>query len=360
MTAVSVNADPVGQGTMSAAVFHGPGDVRLEQVPVPDIGRDEVLVRVAANTICGTDLRILRGEKTRGVRRPSVLGHEFAGTVAAAGADAGGFAEGDPVAMAPVVPCLRCVHCRNDRENVCADRRAMGYEFDGAIAEYVRIPAAAIAAGNLFHVDADLPLEQLALAEPLACCVNGFGRSAVRPGDTVVVMGAGPIGLLHTQLAVNAGASRVVVSDLSPSRLRVAGELGATTTVDVSERDLLDVVHQQTGGVGADASLVCIGIPSLVDEAVRLTRKGGSVNIFAGLAGEGVSQVSANEIHYRELVVTGTSAMRRRDYEMALRLIETGAVDVGRLLTHRVPLSDAAEAFELAGSGDGLKVAIVP
>lgn len=360
MTAVSVNSDPVRQTTMAAAVFHGPGDIKLEEVPVPELGRDEVLVRVAANTICGTDLRILRGEKTRGVRRPSILGHEFAGTVAATGAGISGFAEGDPVAMAPVVPCLRCVHCRNDRENVCADRRAMGYEFDGGIAEYVRIPAAAIAAGNLFHVAAGLPLEQLALAEPLACCVNGFRRSAVRPGDAVVVMGAGPIGLLHTQLAVNAGAAQVIVSDLSPSRLQVARELGATTTVDAGELDLGDVVHEQTDGIGVDASIICIGIPSLVDQAVRLTRKGGSVNIFAGLAGEGVSEVSANEIHYRELVVTGTSAMRRRDYEMALRLIEGGAVDVGRLLTHRIPLADSARAFDVAASGDGLKVAIVP
>lgn len=352
--------------TMAAAVFHGPGDLRLDDVPVPRIGRGEVLLRVAANTLCGTDLRILRGEKTRGVRHPSVLGHEFAGTVAAVGGELSDFTEGDTVAMAPVIPCRRCVHCRADRENVCANRRAMGYEFDGAIAEYVRVPAEAIAAGNLFTVEADdgtgaaPPLEWFALAEPLACCVNGFHRSRVDTGDTVVITGAGPIGLLHTQLARHGGAARIIVSDLSEQRLEAAAELGATTTVLGGEEDLLEVVLAETAGVGADATIICIGVAALVDEAVRLTRKGGSVNIFAGLPGEGLSQVSANEIHYRELVVTGTSAMRRRDYELALRLIESGAVNVARLLTHRVPLTEATQAFELAASGAGLKVAIKP
>lgn len=352
-----MSTQQTGTDKMRAAVLHEPRRLEIDLVPVPEIGAGEVLLKVGANTLCGTDLRILRGEKTRGVRFPSVLGHEFAGTVAALGAGVEGFAEGDRAAMAPVVPCLRCVHCLNDRENVCANRRAMGYEFDGGLAEYVRIPAPAIASGNLFAVDADVPLAQLALAEPLACCVNGHRRSGIRLGDVVVVMGAGPIGLLHLQLALRAGAA-VIVSELSDSRRAVAAELAATYVV--APDDLASTVDEVTSGVGVDATVVCIGIPSLVNDAVALTRKGGNVNIFAGLAGDGRVDIAANDIHYKELVVTGTSAMRRRDYQQALRLIVDGEVNVERLLTHEIRLEDATQAFDLAHSGAGIKVAVVP
>lgn len=344
--------------TMQAAVLRAPEDLQVGAVPMPEPGPGEVVLRVGANTLCGTDLRILRGEKTRGVRYPSVLGHEFAGTVATVGAEVSGFAVGDRAAMCPVVPCRRCVHCLHDRENVCANRRAMGYEFDGGLAEYVRIPAEATAAGNLSRVDVDIPLEQLALAEPLACCVNGHRRSGIRLGDVVLVIGAGPIGLMHLQLALRAGASAVVVSELSPSRREVAEELGATYAVDPTE--LAATVERLTAGIGVDASIVCIGIPQLVNDAIALTRKGGNVNIFAGLAGDGRVSVLANEIHYKELVVTGTSAMHRRDYEQALHLIVNGHVNVARLVTARIPLANAVEAFDLAQAGTGLKVAVVP
>ncbi|WP_218160431.1 zinc-binding dehydrogenase [Amycolatopsis marina] len=344
--------------TMQAAVLHATGHLQVDMVPTPEPGQGEVVLHVGANTLCGTDLRILRGEKTRGVRFPSVLGHEFAGTVAAVGADVQGFAEGDKAAMCPVIPCRRCVHCLHDRENVCANRRAMGYEYDGGLAEYVRIPAEAMAAGNLFPADADIPLEQLALAEPLACTVNGHRRSGIRLGDVVLVIGAGPIGLLHLQLARRAGASAVIVSEPSPSRRAVAAKLGASHVV--APMELAATVEALTDRTGVDASIVCIGIPQLVNDAIALTRKAGNVNIFAGLPADGRVDIPANEIHYKELVVTGTSAMHRRDYEQALRLIGNGEVDVASLVTDKMPLASVVEAFELAQSGTGIKVAVVP
>ena len=343
---------------MRAAVLQAPGRLEVGSVPAPEPAPGEVVLRVGAHTLCGTDLRILRGEKSRGVRFPSVLGHEFAGTVTAVGRGVEGFVEGDRAAMCPVIPCRRCVHCLHDRENVCANRRAMGYEYDGGLAELVRIPADAVSAGNLFPVDASIPLEQLALAEPLACCVNGHRRSGIGLGDVVLVIGAGPIGLLHLQLARRAGASAVVVSELSASRQAVATRLGATHVV--APADLDQTVEAITGGVGVDASIVCIGVPQLVKDAINLTRKGGNVNIFAGLAGDGRVDIRAHEIHYKELVVTGTSAMHRRDYAQALELIANGGVDVATLVTDKVPLERAAEAFDLAQAGAGIKVAVVP
>jgi L-iditol 2-dehydrogenase len=346
--------------SMRAAVFRGAEKVAIERIPVPPVGSRELLVKILANTICGTDTRIVTGSKTKGVRIPSVLGHEFVGRVAAVGAQVEGFTVGDAVAMAPVIPCLRCVNCREDRENICLDRRAMGYEFDGGMAEYVLVPDDALRAGNVCHVPETSDLERYALAEPLSCVLNGFERSGITMGDDVVILGAGPIGLLHTQLARNAGARNIVVSDLADDRLRVAEELGATCTVNAATGDLADRVLALTHGRGADATIMCIGVPDLLSTAVAVTRSQGTVNIFAGMPVGSVAALAANDVHYRELTITGTSAMKRRHFLQAVDLIARGVVDVSSLITHRVGLDDVAEALQVASSGIGLKVAVVP
>lgn len=345
---------------MRAAVFHGPKQVTVEEVPVPELGRGDLLVRVGANTLCGTDTRIYRGEKTKGVRTPTILGHEFAGEVAAVGADVVGFEPGQRVAMAPVIPCRACPSCIADRENACDARQAMGYEFDGALAEYVRVPEVALAAGNLFRVDADVPFDHLALAEPLSCCVNGFRRSQIELGDRVVVLGAGPIGQLHTQLARIAGASEIIVSEPSAFRRDVAQAHGATRVVDPTGEDLAKVVFDATDGQGVDAVVVCIGVPALVDDAISLARKGGTLNLFAGFPKGASASIDPNEVHYRELVVTGTTAARRRDYREALRLILDGSVRLDAMVTKSTGLDGVAELLANPPSDTGLKVAVTP
>jgi L-iditol 2-dehydrogenase len=345
---------------MRAAVFHGPEHVVVEEVAVPEPCSGEIVIRVGANTVCGTDTRIFRGEKTKGVRRPSILGHEFAGEVAEVGADVVGFEPGDRVAMAPVIACRACPACIADRENACDRRQAMGYEFDGGLAEFVRIPAVAVAAGNVFRVDSEIPYEHLALAEPLSCCVNGFRRSGITLGDRVVLLGAGPIGQLHTQLARVAGASEIVVSEPSAFRREMALSHGATRVVDPTQEDLQHVVHDATDGQGADAVVVCIGVPTLVDEAISLARKGGSLNLFAGFPKGARATVDPNEIHYRELVVTGTTAARRRDYQESLRLILSGSVQLDAMVTECIDLDGVADLLAAPPSDTGLKVAVTP
>lgn len=344
---------------MKAAVFHGPGEIEVAEVETPETGPDEALVEVGANTLCGTDVRIMRGEKTKGVRCPSILGHEFAGRVARVGSRVRGLEVGAAVAMAPVIPCRRCYYCMNGMENACSNRQAMGYEFDGGLSEYVRIPSVALQSGNLFPVEEDVPFEHLALAEPLSCCVNGHRRSRIGLDNAVLVMGAGPIGLFHLQLAVLAGARTVIVSDPSPSRREFASRLGAVT-VDPSREDLPEIVSDATGGIGVDATVVCIGLPKLVNEALHVTRKGGVVNVFAGLAGKGWAEIEANLIHYNELELTGATAARRSDYETALGLIRSGKVEVGRMVTHRLPLDAVGEALSTTAGGEGIKVAVMP
>ena len=344
---------------MIAAVFHGPGNMEVAEVDRPEIGPDEVLVKVGANTVCGTDVRILRGEKSRGVRRPSIIGHEFAGRVAEVGKRVRGYEVGTPVAMSPMIPCQRCFYCLHDLENVCPNKQGMGFYHDGGLGEYVRIPGAAIETGNLFVAE-DLPPEQLALAEPLSCCMNGQRRSRVGLDDAVLVIGAGPIGLLHVQLALLAGARTVVVSDPSEDRREFARDLGAQVTVNPRGEDLKAAVEGATGGIGADVAIICAGVPELVNEAMRLTRKGGRVNVFAGLSGEGWAEIEANLIHYNQLEVSGTTDAPRRDYGAALRLIESGRVDAGRMITHRFPLTSVLDALDTAAGGAGIKVAVLP
>ena len=345
---------------MLGAVFHGPGQLEVEEIPKPEISPGEVLVKVGANTVCGTDVRILRGEKTRGIAQPVVLGHELAGHVAEVGTDVEGYEVGAPVVMAPAMACLHCFYCKRGLENLCLNKKIMGNIVDGGLAEYVRVPENAVRAGNLFVAGEDLPSEQLALAEPLACCINGQGNYRVEIDDAVLIMGAGPIGLFHLQLALLAGARTVIVSNRSETRRNFATELGANVTVDPTSEDLWEVVAEHTNGLGVDVAVICVGKPQLVNDALRVTRKGGRVNVFAGLAGDGWSEIEANLIHYNELVLTGASDSKRRDYDTALRLIESGRIDAGRMVTHRFPLEETEKAIETSAEGDGIKVAVMP
>lgn len=343
---------------MKAAVLKAPQQLQLADIATPEAAAGELVLRVRAATVCGTDLRILSGRKTKGVRFPSVIGHEFAGEVVQVGSGVTGFETGDRVCMDPVIPCRACAYCKSGRENVCQHRQAMGYEFDGAFAEYIRIPAIALAAGNVFKMPAQMSFEAAALAEPLACCINGQRNAGVRLGDTVVVLGAGPIGLMHAALARLAGAAQVIVSEPNAARRQAAAEHGVDHVCDPSRESVQDFVRARTAGLGADVVILAIGVPQLANEALQLVRKGGHVNLFAGFSAGDTSQIDVNLIHYNEIGVTGASALSRRDYELALNMLSAGQIDATALITHRYGVSDALAAFDQAGSGRALKVAI--
>lgn len=344
---------------MRAALFTAPNQMGLAEVPTPTAGPGELLMRVRASAICGTDVRIYRGKKTKGVRLPSILGHEFAGDVVAVGEGVTGFAAGDRISVEPVIPCHNCAYCKNGRENVCANRTAIGYEFDGAFAEYVRIPATAVAGGHVYKFPASLAYEQAALAEPLACCLNGQENAQVGLGDVVVILGAGPIGLMHLQLARAAGARAVVVSEPSEHRRATAQAMGAHV-VDPVSADLPTVVKGLTDGLGADVVILAIGFAPLANQALGLVRKGGRVNLFAGFSVGDMPPMDVNLIHYNEILVSGASALTRAQYEKALRLIAAGVVDVAGLISHRFALDQMEEAFQAAEGGLGIKVVITP
>jgi len=343
---------------MRAAVLQAPNVLELAKIDIPQAGPGELVLRVCAATVCGTDLRILTGKKTKGVRFPSVIGHEFAGEVVEIGKGVELFKIGDRVCMDPVIPCLSCAYCKNGHENVCQNRQAMGYEFDGAFAEFIRIPAIALRSGNVFHIPDHMSYEAAALAEPLACCINGQQNAQVRVGDTVVVLGAGPIGLMHVALAKLAGARQVIVSEPNLARRQAAIDRGVDGACDPSTESVEQFVKDRTNGLGADVVILAIGVPQLANEALGLVRKGGRVNLFAGFSAGAMSNIDVNLIHYNEIIVTGASALTRSGYELALNMLATGQIDAKSLITHRFSVADSLAAFEEAGSGRALKVAI--
>ncbi|MHB1007213.1 MAG: zinc-dependent dehydrogenase [Chloroflexota bacterium] len=345
---------------MRAVVLYGPNDLRCEEVPTPSAGPGELLLRTRAAAVCGTDLRIVDGTKTRGVRLPSIIGHELAGEVHAIGAGVTGFAVGDRVSVTPIVYCRSCYYCTHDMENMCANNRSLGYDIDGGFAEYTLIPAEAVAAGNVFHLPAGVSFEAGALAEPLACCLNGSEKSRLGLGQAVLVAGAGPIGLMHVQLARSAGAREVIVSEPSAGRRERALALGATAVVDAKSEDLAAVVRERTGGIGVDAAIMAIGAAVIVGNLLDLVRKGGVLNLFAGFPGAGETTLSANAIHYKEVTVIGTSSSSRRHYARALEMIAAGGINVESLITNTYSLADTAQAIAAVRRGDGLRAMILP
>jgi L-iditol 2-dehydrogenase len=343
---------------MKAGLLRAPDSLVLEDVPDPERGPGDILLRVRAATVCGTDIRIFRGRKTAGVRYPSVIGHEFAGEIAEA-PEGGPFRPGQRVCVDPAIPCGRCASCKLGHEHICENLTAIGYEVDGAFAEYIRIPARAVEAGNVHVIPDDLPFEQAALAEPFACVINGQERVGVSAGESVVVLGAGPIGLLHVKLARLSGARLVIVSEPSPGRRRAALDAGADLALDPNAEDLRTVVKGATRGVGADVVIVAIGVPALADAALGLVRRRGRVNLFAGFSVGDSAKLDINAIHYREILLTGSFGLSRLHFERALDLIASRRIDVEPFVTHRFGLAGLGEALATAEGGSAIKVAIL-
>lgn len=343
---------------MKAVILEGPNMFSTKEIPMPVIKADELLVKMEKAAICGTDIRILEGKKTKDVRYPSVIGHEICGVISEVGSEVKGFAVGERVAIANVIPCGSCSSCLNGRENACLNRQAIGYQFDGGFEEYLAIPGIAIQAGNVVKMPDHVSSTAGALIEPLACCIRGMVNAGTGFNDTVLVVGAGPIGLMHLQLSKIAGASKVIISEPNQMRRDKAKTLGADVIVDPTSENLSEIVMRETDGLGVDVIIVAIGVPSILNSTINLAKKGGTVCLFAGFAGDGMSQMSANTIHYNELNICGSTAYKRSDYLAAAEMVKTGKIDLDEIATHVYKLDDFKAAYEKFLDGSGLKIMI--
>ena len=351
--------------TMRAAVFLGPREMELRDVPRPVAGPGEVLLKIAACAVCGTDLRIYSGGKTRGVSPPRVLGHEIAGVVVDIGPGAEQYTDvslGDRVATPPGIPCLASRFCNSGHENLCQRRSALGYRYDGGFAEYMLVPAVGVQRGLIFRIPEALSDVEAALAEPLACVVNGQRKNGIVLGDVVLVIGAGPIGLMHLQLARLQGARKVLVSEPSapppgPGR-RAGGDAHHRPHRHRSDRGGAGGDGRGRGGRDRGGASAW---PRSTNTLLNVTRPGGRVNLFAGYSGTGEATIEANLIHYGELVVTGTNACTREDFRIALDLLAGGQLKAGPLVSATASRCERSRrAFETTRSGEGLRVVVEP
>ncbi|MCS7260062.1 MAG: alcohol dehydrogenase catalytic domain-containing protein [Anaerolineae bacterium] len=347
---------------MKALVYHGKEDLRLEERPIPSVGPGEVLLRVLRAGICGTDLRILHGAHRHypsGVVR--IPGHEVVGEIVTLGEGVSGWQVGQRVFVAPNTGCGHCRQCVSGNNNRCPDFCALGITIDGAFAEYVCIPAAALRQGNLIPLDKTVDPAAAVLIEPLACVLRGQDAVAVSAGDVVLIMGAGPIGILHTMLARVRGAARVIVSEVWGARLTLAAAVGADRTVDVNVEDLQQVVLSESDGAGADVVIVAAPVATAQQSALELAALGGRVNFFGGLPkDQSIVPIDTNLIHYKELLVTGTTACNTYDCWRAATLVRAGRIDLTCLVSGIYPLERFAEAFAAAQQRSALKIVFDP
>ncbi len=346
--------------TMNAVVYHGPGDIRFEPVAVPPCAADEIRVKVEACAVCGTDLKTKVHGNPR-ITPPQVMGHEFAGCIETVGAQVEGFAECERVVMATSISCGACCYCAHGWTNLCLDLRPVSFHYPGGMAEFITIPARAFRNGHVVKAPADIPPEHAALAEPVSCAVNGVENCGIAEGDTVVVVGGGPLGIMNACTARAYGAKKVILAGTNERRLARSGVFGFDRLVNPAREDLVQIVKDETDGIGADAVIVAAPKAEPQEQAPAMARKRGTVCLFASLpAGNSELSLDSRTIHYGEIKVVGASDSTPRQVRKAVEMIGSGVLPADKLATHVLGLDEIEKAYELMQSGEALRVVLKP
>jgi len=342
---------------MKAAMLYGVKDLRIENIKVPEVGVGEVLVRVKAATTCGTDLKIFqRGYVEKVIKLPTVFGHEWAGEVVEVGEGSEWPRKDMRVRAGNSTPCLYCTMCRKGKYNLCENMIWLW----GAYAEYIKVPARMVLI-NMQEIPQHVSYEEAAITEPLACVLHGVEKANIRLGDTVTIIGAGPIGLLHLLTVKKIGAEKTIMIDLVDERMNFAKKLGADETINAGRENVVEKVRQQTSGYGADVVIEAIGLPATWEQSLKLVRKGGTVLEFGGCPPGTEIKLDTELLHYGEVTIIGTFHATPLHFRKALSLISSRTIDVRPLITHKMKLEEIKEAFEiLSTSKSEIKIAINP
>lgn len=343
---------------MMAALYYGVGDVRVEETDIPEIQDGELLIKIGTALTCGTDVKTYkRGHPLLIGKTPAPFGHEYAGTVERVGAGVDDFEEGMRVVATNSAPCGTCFFCKRGRQNLCPTLKAS--LVNGAFAEYIRVPKQVVR-WNTHRIPDNLPYRVAALTEPLACVVHGIEEANIQLGDTVAIIGAGPIGQMMIMLAKHSGASTVISSDLEYLRRQSAKKAGADITVDPNEESPVERVKEETSGYGADVVIEAVGLTETWEQAVEMTRDAGTTVLFGGTKSGTEFQVDTERLHYGELTIKGVFHLTPRHVEEALKLLESGIINSNLLITHEMSLNRITEAIEMMGAGKSMKIAIKP
>ncbi|MCX7018217.1 MAG: alcohol dehydrogenase catalytic domain-containing protein [bacterium] len=345
---------------MIAATISSDCDFRVEDVSVPGIADNEILLKVRAASICGTDTKIINnGHGKLAPGRKIILGHEFVGVIEQCGRDIDCFKVGQRVGVAPNIGCGQCEECIRGLANMCPHYSAFGIDMDGGHTEFVRIPSAAIMQGNVVELPEHVSFEEAALAEPFSCVLNGQRGLRIEAGDTVLVCGAGPIGIMHIMLAGVSGAANIIAADINDARLEMARMAGANITCNSMKGNLRDVVMSHTKNRGANAIITACPVPEAQEQSLEMAAPYGRICFFGGLKKDSpFIRINSNLIHYRNLVITGSTGGSPHDYRRALALIASGRISPRAVISQTYDISQIADAYKAAQNPSNLKIVL--
>jgi L-iditol 2-dehydrogenase len=345
---------------MRAFVYEKAGVSRLQDFPPPLPARDSAVIRVLACSVCGTDLRAWQHGNER-ITPPRITGHELCGEIVEIGPACEGFSVGDLVSVAPAIGCGECPACRKGYSNLCDTLQTIGFQFDGGFAEFMEMPALAFRRGHVHKVPAGVSPEEAALAEPIACVVNGQDFLHITKGDSVAIFGSGFIGCMHAELARMAGADPVILIEPNESRAAAAHALVPFASLIVSgKQDLASEVKRLTGGAGADVLVTACPAGQAQVDAVALAAKRGRISLFGGLPKEARGFLDSNVIHYKELSVHGVHASTAEQNRRVMGWLAAGKLDGRKYITRLYPLHEIEQAFKDLQSQSVFKAVVQP
>ncbi|MFA5330060.1 MAG: alcohol dehydrogenase catalytic domain-containing protein [Prolixibacteraceae bacterium] len=349
------------QTIMKAAVYLGNDKMVVKNIPVPEVDDNSILLKVHSCAVCGSDIRIYHSGNSR-VTPPQTLGHETSGEIVKVGKNVTKFKIGDRVAVGADIPCGECVFCKAGIGNNCQINYAMGYQFAGGFAEYLLLNSIVVNYGPITKIPDHVSYDEACLAEPLACVLNALELAPVKLNDVVVLIGAGPIGLMIAEVAKNMGASKIIVVNRSKPRLEMARELNLFDVGICSrEEDPVKRVLEETGGLGADVIFTSNPNPKSQVDAIQMAKNRAKVNFFGGLPkNDSIVPLDTNIIHYKELFITGAHGSMPIHHSLAVDLISSGRINIKKFATHNFSLDQIAEAFEAAEGHVGLRVIVNP
>lgn len=328
---------------MKASVCYKQNDLRTEDLPIPDISDNEVLIKMLACGLCGTDIQKIRGDS---VNKPTVLGHEVVGEIVKKGQNVDRFELGDRVISAIHVPCFTCHYCNKGHYTICEQFRTNNID-PGGFAQFIRIPELHLK--HLTHKVSDsVTDEEATLIEPIACCLHGLKQADIRPNDSVLIMGAGTIGILHAQLAKIKGANKVIISDMSEFKLQTALKVGCDYAINIAEKNIFEEVNKITHGQGVDVVVIAAGVSSLVSDAINLVRRAGKIIVFSGFDKNKMVNIDASRFFKDEISIIGTYSVTPYEFPEALDLLEKKKLNTQEMITHVFPLDKLSEAIDLS------------
>jgi L-iditol 2-dehydrogenase len=346
---------------MKAAVYHGIEDIRIEEIDTPDCKPDQLMIKVAYCAICGTDVRIyFHGHKK--VKPPAIIGHEITGTVSEIGSKVNcpDIKKGDKVTVVTSIGEGKCKMCSKGFYNLCPENNPIGYFYQGGFAEYLPVPEKAVQQKAVIKLPDNVSLKEGSLIEPLSCCINGQSYLNITQGDTVVIFGGGPIGLMHASLAKAAGADRVIVTDPAFDRLENFGrKFNFLTLIDPRKKDIKQEVDKLTEGFGADVVITACPSKQAQMQGFQLLGSKGRISLFGGLPkDDSVIEMDANLIHYKELSVFGSFASNKKDFLKAAELISSGKIRPTDFISEVLPLEKITEGINMVKRGEVLKAVL--